>query len=82
MNLRVQSPMRTAAGQGVIPAGGGTDGYVVVGLTGEYAVTRWGSIFVSGENLTDSRYVVARRPAGPRPGLPRTFSLGIRLANH
>jgi len=80
--LRLQSPMRTAAGQGVIPAGDGTNGYAVVGFMGEYSVTTWGSIFFSGENLTDRRYIVARRPAGPRPGLPRTFSLGIRLANH
>jgi Fe(3+) dicitrate transport protein len=48
---------------------------------GEYAMTRWVSIFLSGENLTDAEYVVARRPAGPRPGLPRTISAGVRVSN-
>jgi Fe(3+) dicitrate transport protein len=81
VDLRLQSPMRTAAGQGAIAAGEGTDGYAVVGFMGEYALTRWASAFVAGENLTDARYIVARRPAGPRPGLPRTISAGIRVSN-
>lgn len=29
-------------------------------------------------NLTDATYAVARRPAGLRPGLPRTVTLGLR----
>ena len=81
LDLRVQAAMRTAAGQGRIPAGDGTDGYAVLGFSGEYVLTRWGSVFLSGENLTDVEYIVARRPAGPRPGLPRTISLGVRLTN-
>ena len=73
--------MRTAAGKGAIAAGEGTDGYAVIGFMGEYALTRWASAFVSGENLTNGEYIVARRPAGPRPGLPRTISAGIRVSN-
>ncbi|MEJ2343461.1 MAG: TonB-dependent receptor [Gemmatimonadales bacterium] len=80
-DLRWQAAMRTAAGQGVIPAGEGTDAYSVIGFMGEYEVTREVSIFLSGENLADAEYVVARRPAGPRPGLPRTISAGVRDSN-
>ena len=81
VDLRWQSRMRTAAGQGVIPAGEGTDGYAVLGFMGEFSLTRWASAFLSAENLTDAEYIVARRPAGPRPGLPRTISVGIRFSN-
>jgi Fe(3+) dicitrate transport protein len=42
-------------------------------------VTPWAKIQVGVENLTDETYVVARRPAGARPGLPRTLMAGIRL---
>ncbi len=31
-------------------------------------------------NLLDDTYVVARRPAGLRPGLPRTFEISLHLA--
>jgi len=83
VDVRVQSAMRTVAGQGRIPVGEGTDSYAVLGLQAEYELTRrlgW-SVFVAVENLTDAAYIVARRPAGPRPGLPRTVSLGIRVNN-
>ncbi len=83
VDVRVQSAMRTVAGQGRVPAGEGTDGYAVLGLQAEYELARrWGwSAFVAVENLTDEAYIVARRPAGPRPGLPRTVSLGMRINN-
>jgi Fe(3+) dicitrate transport protein len=81
VDLRWQAAMRTAAGQGDIPAGDGTDAYAVMGFMGEFTMTPWASIFLSGENLADAEYVVARRPAGPRPGLPRTISVGVRVSN-
>jgi Fe(3+) dicitrate transport protein len=81
VDLRWQAAMRTAAGQGVMPAGDGTDAYAVMGFMGEFTMTPWASIFLSGENLADAEYVVARRPAGPRPGLPRTISVGVRVSN-
>ena len=33
--------------------------------------------FVSVQNLTDRTYIAARRPAGARPALPRTFMAGL-----
>lgn len=73
------SEMRTSAGQGSIPAGQGTDAFVVVGAGLEYEVSPGATAHVAVENLGDSRYVVARRPAGLRPGLPRTLQLGLRV---
>ena len=36
-------------------------------------------LFVNVRNLTNRRYVAARRPAGARPGPPRTFFAGVKL---
>jgi Fe(3+) dicitrate transport protein len=77
--LQASSAMRTVAGRGSIPAGEGTDAFGVWSGQLGYAVSPWAKIQVGVENLTDEAYVVARRPAGARPGLPRTFMAGIRL---
>ena len=73
------SEMRTVAGKGPIPANEGTDAFLVFNLSAEYAITPWSNFFAGVQNLTDRSYVVARRPAGARPGLPRTVVGGIRL---
>jgi Fe(3+) dicitrate transport protein len=77
--LQASTAMRTVAGQGPIPDGEGTDAFGVWGAQVGYAVSPWAKIQVGVENLTDETYVVARRPAGARPGLPRTLMAGIRL---
>ncbi len=79
LEVAYTSAMRTVAGQGRIPEGSGTDAHTVFGMGGEYRLARWGSLFASVQNVTDRRYVVARRPAGARPGLPRTLEAGIRF---
>jgi Fe(3+) dicitrate transport protein len=71
--------MRTVAGQGPIPDGEGTDAFGVWSALLRYAVSPWAQVQVGVENLADATYVVARRPAGARPGLPRTLMAGIRL---
>ena len=73
------SDMRTVAGRGTIPSGQGTDAFVVLGAGIEYELSPGATAHVAVENLGDARYVVARRPAGLRPGLPRTLQLGLRV---
>jgi len=73
--------MRTEAGQGPLPAGSGTDAFTVWSASAEFTATSWSTVFAGVENLTDETYVVARQPAGARPGLPRTVMAGIRLRN-
>lgn len=75
------SAMRTVAGRGSIPPGEGTDEVLLVGLSGEHALTPWSRVFVGVQNLFDQEYVAARRPAGARPGLPRTFAAGVRFTH-
>lgn len=69
--------MRTQPGRGPIPDGSGTDSYLTTDLTVGFDVMDTLEIFVQGRNLTDETYVVARRPAGLRPGMPRTFMTGV-----
>lgn len=73
--------MRTVAGQGPIPAGSGTDAFTVWNASVEFAATSRSAVFAGVENLTDEVYVVARQPAGARPGLPRTVMAGVRIRN-
>ena len=76
------SAARTAAGQGSIPEHQGTDAFLVLGANAEYTLpvgATTASVYAGVENLANSRYVVARRPAGLRPGLPRTLQLGVRV---
>lgn len=69
---------RARAGQGPIPADERIDRFVVLNLTGEFRMSNNRSLYLGIRNLADARYVAARRPAGARPGLPRTLSAGIR----
>jgi Fe(3+) dicitrate transport protein len=73
------SAMRTRAGQGPLPQAYSTDAALIWNLSGEHALSSQARLFVSVQNLTDERYVVARAPAGARPGLPRTLMAGIRF---
>ena len=74
------SRMRTEAGQGDIPAGQGTDAYLVVNAFAEFDLSEDVRFFASVQNVGNNAYIVSRRPAGLRPGLPRTFMTGIKLA--
>lgn len=77
------SAMRATAGQGAIAETERVGGATVVDASVEYAAFRTPdgrrvALFARGQNLTDAVYVAARRPAGLRPGLPRTLALGLR----
>ena len=70
---------RTQAGQGRIARSEATDSYLVLNLSGEHSLTPSTSLFASLQNLPNRSYIVARRPAGARPGSPRLFMAGIRF---
>lgn len=55
-----------------------TDSHVVFDLVGEYLAAEGLTLFATVENLFDQEYVVARRPAGARPGRPQTFMAGLK----
>ncbi len=79
INANYNSRMRTQAGQGPIPPLQGTDAFLVFNLFGEVGLGQNVRAFANLQNIADSAYIVARRPAGVRPGLPRTLLFGIKL---
>ncbi|GCC51526.1 TonB-dependent receptor [Chryseotalea sanaruensis] len=70
--------MRATPGTGNIAANDLIDANFVIDVSGSYKISKAVSAFVSVTNLTDQVYIVARRPAGVRPAMPRTFLLGIK----
>ena len=78
-NLNSSSRMRSEAGKGRIPTGKGADAYAVVGLSTRLRIGARAVLHASVQNLFDQAYVVARRPAGARPGLPRTLMFSIQF---
>ncbi|MBI4475673.1 MAG: TonB-dependent receptor [Acidobacteria bacterium] len=72
--------MRTRAGQGPYVVTDSTDSYFVVNVSGEYRLGGGASLFASVQNLANNAYIVARHPAGVRPGLPRLVQAGLKIA--
>ena len=75
---RYMDEMRTVPGQDELLTSERTDAYFIVDANINYSIHRNVDLFASVSNLTDKVYLVARRPAGLRPGLPRSFSLGMK----
>jgi Fe(3+) dicitrate transport protein len=74
------SSMRDTASQGTVDPTLLTDEYFMLDATASAEVTRGFEIYVRGENLTDTRPIVSRRPWGARSGKPFLFQAGIRIA--
>ena len=69
--------MRTKAGQGAFDASESVDSHLVWDTIAGWQFTERFTAYVKVDNLFDETYVAARRPAGVRPGLPRTAYLGL-----
>jgi Fe(3+) dicitrate transport protein len=69
--------LRTKAGQGSFDETESVDARVVWDLMAAWQFTPRLSTYVKVDNLLDETYIAARRPAGVRPGLPRTAYLGL-----
>ncbi len=72
--------MRTIAGQGGFTPDETVAAHLVFDLAMEVAVMQRARLFGSVRNLTDEVYAAANRPAGLRPGLPRTFVFGVKTS--
>jgi Fe(3+) dicitrate transport protein len=77
LNVAYVDAMRTSPGQGPIPRNKGTEKNWVADLSLGYRLRDNLAIRLQARNLLDELYVVARRPAGARPGLPLTVLIGI-----
>lgn len=71
---------RTEAGRGSIDPRLATDDFVTFNLAADWYLTQRLRTYLRVENLFDEEYIVARRPAGARPGLPRTALLGVNFS--
>ena len=70
--------MRTLAGQGDISNYEGIPSYHVMDIAVNWRTTRSLNLSLRIQNLLDETYLVSRRPAGLRPGLPRLLILGMQ----
>jgi Fe(3+) dicitrate transport protein len=70
---------RSVAGSGPVPANERIDSRTLFDLRGEFDLGARTSVFASAQNLTNETYNVAFRPAGARPGAPRTVMAGINV---
>lgn len=76
---RFMDEMRTEAGQGAILYNKKTDNYFILDAAFNAHIKKNITAFTSANNLMNTTYIVARRPAGLRPGMPRSFRLGIKV---
>lgn len=56
-----------------------TDSYQVVDLSAYALPWQKLKVFAGVHNLFDEEYIASRQPHGPRPGLPRTWFVGLEL---
>jgi Fe(3+) dicitrate transport protein len=69
--------MRTKAGQGAYDPETSINSHIVWDAIATWDLTESLSTYVKVDNLFDETYIAARRPAGVRPGLPRTAYVGL-----
>jgi Fe(3+) dicitrate transport protein len=69
--------MKTAAGE--VGFADTTDSFMVFDVVAKWRHSDNLQFFATAENIFDREYVVARRPAGARPGLPLTVLAGLEV---
>ena len=73
------SESRALSGQGGIPGNQLIEARWVIDAISNYKVNDEVNAYVKIDNLFDTTYVAARRPAGIRPGMERQVSVGINI---
>lgn len=79
LSSKYNSPMRTNPGSGSLTESEQINRNLIIDLAVDYTINRYLSCFGNINNLFNEVYVVARRPAGLRPGMPRAGQVGIRV---
>jgi Fe(3+) dicitrate transport protein len=79
LTLRHVGEVRTKAGRGAPAAAESIPAHWVGDLDAAWAYSPETRFFVAVKNLADAVYLASRRPAGLRPGLPRSISGGVSL---
>lgn len=69
--------MRTKAGQGAYEPQEVVESHVIWDAIATWRMTDSLSTYLKVDNLFDETYISSRRPAGVRPGLPRTTYIGL-----
>ncbi len=77
LSLKRTSEMRTEAGSGSLTDEKSTEATTIVDLGLRYSMQPNLTLSVGLNNLLDDDAIVARRPYGARPTMPRNFSLGV-----
>jgi len=77
LKASILDEVRTRAGQGPIPDRERTDSRSVLDLGVQWNGLEHFGFHVQLRNVLDEEYLVARRPYGARPGLPRTLLVGL-----
>ncbi|HHZ66035.1 MAG TPA: TonB-dependent receptor [Flavobacteriales bacterium] len=72
--------MRTKAGEGEMDPKFKTDAQFIMDVSASYTMSKYASFVINVTNVTNEVNVIARRPAGLRPGMPRAFMLGIKVS--
>jgi len=77
LGLRHVSEMRTTAGSGRLTDSASTDALTLLDLGVDYTLRSNVTLSMGIKNLMDKDVVVARRPYGARPTMPRTVTFGV-----
>ncbi len=70
---------RSKSGHGSIPADEKIEAHTVVDLSADYKLFDQAKLTLRVNNLFDKKYLAARRPAGLRPGAPRSVLVGMKF---
>ena len=57
-----------------------TDAYVIFDAAATLRLMEELAVYAKAENILDNQYVISRRPFGARPGRPRFFYAGVKVA--
>ncbi len=78
LSAKYMDAMRTHPGKGEMTEGAKTDQSFILDASASASVHQNIKVFAGMNNLADETYIVATRPAGLRPGMPRMIQVGLK----